>query len=113
MKIQTKLLIIFSFLVLIGLVFSQFLIINNSTKIDKKNIKNEEKLRELTNENFKNKVTLALTKVRDKLISNIKESNIYLDPVKQIQEDYFVVSFYDKIDKDQLKPIINEEFNHF
>ena len=121
MKITAKIIIYLSILVLIGLVITQFLIIQNSLKIEKENREvvkeNREivkEIKELEDENFESEVTLALTKVRDKLISNNKEKeNIYLDPVKKRQYNYYVVSFYDTIPKDLLKNLIEEEFSKF
>ena len=114
MKRKIKTIIIFSILILLGLIFTQYLIVKNSSDIEKDNIKIVGELRKLTKANFKSEVTLALTKVRDRLISSNKEtSNIYLDPVKQYQENYYVVSFYDTLPKNQLKPLINEEFSKY
>jgi two-component system phosphate regulon sensor histidine kinase PhoR len=114
MKSKGKIIITFSILILLGLIFTQYLIVKNSLDIEKDNIKIVGEKRELTKVNFKSEVTLALTKVRDRLISSNKEtSNIYLDPVKQIQENYYVVSFYDTLPKSQLKPLIDEEFGKY
>lgn len=112
MRKKDKILIILSVIILIALIFTQYLIVKNSSDFEKENVKNIQEKRELAKDNFKSKVTIALTKVRDKLISEKKESsNIYLDPVKQRQENYFVVSFYDTLAKNQLKPLIDEEFS--
>ena len=52
--------------------------------IQKKNI-------EIENQQFENRVYIALTTVRDKLISlNDEAAGFYLDPVKQITKNYFV-----------------------
>ena len=115
MKRKEKLIVVLSVLILLGLILSQYLVVRNSAEIEKENSTIVGEKRELTKVNFKTEVTLALTKVRDKLISANKEisNNIYLDPVKQIQEDYYVVSFYDTISKVLLKPLIEEEFSKY
>ncbi|MEN8957404.1 MAG: HAMP domain-containing sensor histidine kinase [Flavobacteriales bacterium] len=114
MKRREKIIIVFSILILLGLILTQFLIVKNSSDIEKESIKIVGEKRDLKKENFKSQVTIALTKVRDQLISANKESsNIYLDPVKQIQENYYVVSFYDTLPKEQLKPLIDQEFGQY
>lgn len=114
MKVTAKIIVVLSILVLIGLIVTQFLIIKNSLEIEEENKEVVAEIIKLENDNFKSEVTLALTKVRDKLISINKEnSNIYLDPVKQIQDNYYVVSFYDTIPKKLLETLIEEEFKSF
>ncbi len=114
MKTTAKIIVYLSILVLVGLIITQFLIVKNSLEIENENREIVKEIEELEDKNFKSEVTLALTKVRDKLISNNQEnSNIYLDPVKQINPNYFVVSFYDTIPKDILKSLIEEEFSSF
>ncbi len=114
MKTTAKIIIILSISVLVGLIFTQFFIVKNSLEIEHENREIVEEIKQLEYKNFHTEVTLALTKVRDKLISiNKEKSNIYLDPVKQIQPNYFVVSFYDTIPKDFLKQLIEEEFSTF
>ena len=114
MKTTAKIIIYLSISVLVGLIFTQFFIVKNSLEIEHENREIVLEIKELEDKNFRTEVTLALTKVRDKLISiNKEKSNIYLDPVKQIQPNYFVVSFYDTIPKDFLKQLIEEEFSTF
>ncbi len=114
MKTTAKIIIYLSISVLVGLIVTQFFIVKNSLEIEYENREIIKEIKELENKNFKTEVTLALTKVRDKLISvNKEKSNIYLDPVKQIQSNYFVVSFYDTIPKEFLKQLIEEEFISF
>lgn len=114
MKVTAKIIVVLSILVLIGLIVTQFLIIKNSLEIEEENKEVVAEIIKLESDNFKSEVTLALTKVRDKLISINKEnSNIYLDPVKQIQDNYYVVSFYDTIPKKLLETLIEEEFKSF
>ncbi|MDB4195639.1 MAG: HAMP domain-containing sensor histidine kinase [Flavobacteriales bacterium] len=114
MKIKTKIIILVPVIVLIGLLITQFLIVKNSLNTEKENIEIIAETIKLEQSNFNSEVTLALTKVRDKLISlNKGNANIYLDPVKQIQDNYFVVSFYDTIPKTLLGNLIKEEFNSF
>jgi two-component system phosphate regulon sensor histidine kinase PhoR len=114
MKTTAKIIIILSISVLVGLIFTQFFIVKNSLEIEHENREIVKEIKQLEYKNFRTEVTLALTKVRDKLISRNKEkSNVYLDPVKQIQPNYFVVSFYDTIPKDFLKQLIEEEFSTF
>ena len=72
--------------------------------IQKKNI-------EIENQQFENRVYIALTTVRDKLISlNDEAAGFYLDPVKQITKNYFVVSFYDTLSHELLESFLVEEF---
>ena len=94
MKTTAKIIIFLSISVLVGLIFTQFFIVKNSLEIEHENQEIVKEIKQLEDKNFSTEVTLALTKVRDKLISiNKEKSNVYLDPVKQIQPNYFVVSF--------------------
>ena len=114
MKTATKILILLSISVMIGLICTQFFIVKNSLEIENENHEIIKEIKELEDKNFRAEVTVALTKVRDVLISANKEKiNIYLDPVKQIQNNYFVVSFYDTIPKEFLKQLITDEFSNF
>ncbi|MGB1040984.1 MAG: sensor histidine kinase [Flavobacteriales bacterium] len=114
MKKKAKFIFYGSVLVVVGLIATQFFIVKNSLEIDNENRQIVKEIKELENKNFSTEVTLALTKVRDKLISTNKEnSNIYLDPVKQIQDNYFVVSFYDTISQTLLKNLVVQEFSNF
>ena len=114
MRKKDKIITVFSILILLGLIFTQYLIVKNTSAFEKENIKIVGEKRALAKDNFNSQVTIALTKVRDRLISRNKEtSNIYLDPVKQIKENYYVVSFYDTLPKEQLKPLIDEEFSKY
>jgi two-component system phosphate regulon sensor histidine kinase PhoR len=65
---------------------------------------------EILNQQFKNKATISLTNVRDRILSLNKESGYYLDPVKQITSNYFVVSINDTIDRFILETYLVDEF---
>lgn len=109
---KVKLIIFFTLLGLVALIITQFLIIRNSHIIETENTEVLKKVIKLKKENFKSNILISLTKVRDKLIStNTEAKGIYLEPVQQIQPNYFVVSFYDTIPKELLQSYIKEEFN--
>ena len=66
------------------------------------------------NELFDTQVTLAIVNVRDRLLSlNSENSGLYLEPVKQITDKYFVASFYDTINPELLKNLLVEEFKAY
>lgn len=113
-KVSNRVIIYITIVSLIGLIVSQYFIFykslenqNEKTAILKKQII-------LQNKEFKSNVIISLTKVRDRLISLNKEAEgIYLEPVLQINPNYFVVSFYDTLDKHTLNDFIEEEFKNF
>lgn len=114
MKKKAKIIIFLSVLLLVILILTQLFMVKKAIEIEYENKEIVNEIKYLEDKNYKSEVIIALTKVRDRLISmNTENSNIYLDPVKQIQPNYFVVSFYDTIPKDILKELISEEFKTF
>jgi two-component system phosphate regulon sensor histidine kinase PhoR len=114
LKIKNKIIITITIISLLGLIVSQFFLVKKTleTQKEKKNIL--EKQITLLNKEFNNNVIISLTKVRDKLISNNKEaSGIYLEPVKKINPNYFVVSFYDQLNKEILNSLVDEAFQNY
>jgi two-component system, OmpR family, phosphate regulon sensor histidine kinase PhoR len=76
----------------------------NISEIQKQNLEFEQ-------QQFNDRVTLSLIAVRDKLLSLNKMSDrLYLEPVKQITPNYFVVSFYDTINHFLLENFLIREF---
>lgn len=113
-KINNKLIIIITIISLLGLLVSQYFIFNKSLEIQDEKTTILKKQIELQNKEFKSNVIISLTKVRDKLISLNKEAQgIYLEPVLQINPNYFVVSFYDTLDKEMLGNFVEEEFKNY
>lgn len=113
-KINNKTIIIITIVSLLGLIVSQYFIFNKSLEIQEEKTTILKKQIELQNKEFKNNVIISLTKVRDRLISLNKEAQgIYLEPVLQINPNYYVVSFYDTIDKEMLNVFVGEEFKRY
>ena len=106
-----RLVIWFGALALIAVVVMQFFWINKSIQTQNKTITIQKINLQIENQQFENRVLIALTSVRDKLISlNDEAAEFYLDPVKQITKDYFVVSFYDTLPPKVLENHLIEEF---
>lgn len=106
-----RLVIWFGALALISVVVMQFFWINKSIQTQNKTIEIQKINIKIENQQFENRVLIALTSVRDKLISlNEEAAEFYLDPVKQITKDYFVVSFYDTLPPKVLENHLIAEF---
>ena len=98
-----RIIIILASLALIGVLINQVFWIRKEISIQKNKIEVQKNSLHLKKEHFENIVTLALVNVRDELLSLNKElSGLYLEPVKQITPNYFVVSFYDTINPNLL-----------
>ena len=96
---------------LIAVVIMQFFWINKSINTQKETIDIQKKNIDIEHQQFENRVYIALTTVRDKLISlNDEAAGFYLDPVKQITKNYFVVSFYDTLSHELLENFLISEF---
>ena len=103
--------IIASILALIGVGVNQFFWIKKDYEIQRNLIEIQKKNIQIEQQQFDNKVTLALFNVRDNLLSLNKDAEqIYLEPVKKITENYFVVSFYKQIQPKLLEAFLIEEF---
>ena len=109
-----RLIIILAGIALVGVVTNHFFWINKEIKIQDNLLKIEQKNIEIEKSQFNNQVTLALVNVRDELLSlNIEASGLYLEPVKQINPNYFVVSFYDTLNPELLKNLLVEQFKEY
>lgn len=109
-----QVIIFLAVIALVGLVINQFYWINKEIKIQDNLLNIQKKNIEITKEQFNNQVTLALVNVRDELLSLNKEaSGLYLEPVMQINPNYFVVSFYDTLNPDLLKNLLVEKFEEY
>lgn len=106
-----RIIIILASLALIGVLINQVFWIRKEISIQKNKIEVQKNSLHLKKEHFENIVTLALVNVRDELLSLNKElSGLYLEPVKQITPNYFVVSFYDTINPNLLENLLVEKF---
>ena len=109
-----RIIIILSCIALTGVLINQGFWINKETKIKKNLIDIQNKNLKIEKIQFDNSVTLALVNVRDKLISlNLELSELYLEPVKQINPNYYVVSFYDTINPNVLENLLIENFKKY
>lgn len=96
---------------LIAVVMMQFFWINKSIQTQNQTIEIQKKNIEIENQQFENRVLISLTNVRDRLISlNEEAAGFYLDPVKQVTKNYFVVSFYDTLNHKLLENFLVGEF---
>ena len=106
--------IILAVFALIGIITNHFFWINKEIKIQDNLLKIEQKNIQIEKSQFNNQVTLSLVNVRDELLSlNNEASGLYLEPVKQINLNYFVVSFYDTLNPDLLKNLLIEQFKEY
>jgi len=109
-----RIIIILAVIALIGVLTNHFFWINKEIKIQDNLLKIEQKNIQIEKSQFNNQVTLALVNVRDELLSlNQEASGLYLEPVKQINLNYFVVSFYDTLNPDLLKNLLVEQFKEY
>lgn len=115
MKSKTIRLIIFlSVLAVLAMVVNQYFWVESSVDVQEKTISIQKKNAEMERSQFDNQVTLALVEVRDELISlNTEASGLYLEPVQQITENYFVVSFYDTLNPTVLQNLLVEKFAQY
>ena len=109
-----RIIIILAVIALVGVLTNHFFWINKEIKIQDNLLKIEQKNIQIEKSQFNNQVTLALVHVRDELLSlNIEASGLYLEPVKQINPNYFVVSFYDTLNPELLKNLLVEQFKEY
>ena len=109
-----RIIIILAVIALAGVITNHFFWINKEIKIQDNLLKIEQKNIQIEKSQFNNQITLALVNVRDELLSlNIEASGLYLEPVKQINTNYFVVSFYDTLNPELLKNLLVEQFKEY
>ena len=109
-----RIIIILAVIALVGVLTNHFFWINKEIKIQDNLLNIEQKNIQIEKSQFNNQVTLALVNVRDELLSlNIEASGLYLEPVKQINPNYFVVSFYDTLNPELLKNLLVEQFKEY
>jgi len=109
-----RIIIILAVIALVGVLTNHFFWINKEIKIQDNLLKIEQKNIQIEKSQFNNQVTLALVNVRDELLSlNIEASGLYLEPVKQINPNYFVVSFYYTLNPELLKNLLVEQFKEY
>lgn len=109
-----RLIIFLSILAVLAMVVNQYFWVESSVDIQEKTISIQKKNAEMERSQFDNQVTLALVEVRDELISlNTEASGLYLEPVQQITENYFVVSFYDTLNPTVLQNLLVEKFAEY
>ena len=109
-----SIIIILAVIALVGVLTNHFFWINKEIKIQDNLLNIEQKNIQIEKSQFNNQVTLALVNVRDELLSlNIEASGLYLEPVKQINPNYFVVSFYDTLNPELLKNLLVEQFKEY
>lgn len=115
MKTNTIRIIIFlTVIAVIAMVINQYFWVKTSVEIQEKTIRIQKKNAEMSRAQFDDKVTLALVGVRDKLISmNAEAFGLYLEPVQQVTENYYVVSFYDTLNPSVLQNLLLEKFAEY
>ncbi|MFP5470443.1 MAG: sensor histidine kinase [Bacteroidia bacterium] len=103
--------IVASIVALLGVVVNQFFWVKKNVEVQRNLIDIQKQNLQIEEEKFDSKVSLALINVRDNLVSlNKGASEIYLDPVKQINPAYYVVSFYEPVNPSLLEPLLIKEF---
>ena len=109
-----RLIILFSIIAIIGVIINQYFLVKNALEIQEKTLEIKKKTTEIELEQFNNQVILSLVGVRDELISlNIGSKGTYLEPVKQISKNYFVVSFYDTLSPLILENLLVRNFEEY
>ena len=109
-----RIIIILGALGLCGVLINQLFWVQKADDIEKNLLKIEKRNFEISQEQFDDKTTIALTNVRDELLSiNEASSGLYLEPVQKITPNYFVVSFYDTLNPSILKNLLIEEFRQY
>ena len=109
-----RIIIFLAALALVGVLINQVFWIRKEISIQKNKIELQKNSLHLKKEQFEYVVTIALVNVRDELLSLNKElSGLYLEPVKQITPNYFVVSFYDTINPHLLENLLVEKFEQY
>lgn len=109
-----RIIVLLTLSTLVLLVLNQFYWIQKDFIFQENLIKIQEENSIRNDELFDTQVTLAIVNVRDKLLSlNAENSGLYLVPVKQITDKYFVASFYDTINPELLKNLLVEQFKAY
>lgn len=106
-----RIIIFLCVMAVIAMVINQYFWVKNSVDIQERTIEIQKKNAEMARAQFDDKVTLALVGVRDELISlNSDVFGLYLEPVQQITQNYYVVSFYDTLNPVVLQNLLIEKF---
>jgi two-component system, OmpR family, phosphate regulon sensor histidine kinase PhoR len=103
--------IVASVVALLGVVVNQFFWVKKNVEVQRNLVEIQRQNVRIEEEKFESVVVLALLRVRDNLVAlNKGASEIYLDPVKQINPSYYVVSFYEPVNPNLLEPLLIKEF---
>ncbi|MFN3917222.1 MAG: sensor histidine kinase [Flavobacteriales bacterium] len=106
-----RLLIFLSLFALLAVVINLIYWYDKDIRLQKNISEIQRQNMEFEQQQFNDRITLSLIAVRDKLLSLNKMSDrLYLEPVKQITPNYFVVSFYDTINHFLLENFLIREF---
>lgn len=109
-----RLIILFSIIAIIGVIINQYFLVKNALEIQENTLEIKRKTIAIEREQFDNQVILSLVGVRDELVSlNSDTKGIYLEPVKQIAKNYFVVSFYDAVNPMVLENLLVSNFEEY
>ncbi len=109
-----RIIVFLALLTLVLLVVNQYYWVRRGEKLQENLLKIQIDNQKQRDELFETEVMLSIVNVRDQLLLLNKESSgLYLEPVKQITENYFVASFYDTLNLDLLKNLLVEEFKTY
>lgn len=109
-----RLIIFLAILAVLAMVVNQYFWVKSAVDVQETTISIKKQNVEMERLQFENQVTLALVSVRDELISmNTDALGLYLEPVQQITENYFVVSFYDTLNPTVLQNLLVEKFSEY
>lgn len=103
--------ILFSSIALLGIIVAQIFWAQKILDMQNQQIAIQETQVEILDKQFDQRVTIALTNVRDKLL-RLTEGDYFLDPVKQITDNYYVVSTIETLQPEILEVYLLEEFKH-
>lgn len=102
--------IVLSVASLLAMVIAQILWFNKVLSVQESQIEIEKTQIDIMEQQFEQNVIIALTNVRDQLLQFTKNPDAYLEPVRQITTDYFVVSISDTLDRNLLENYLVDEF---
>lgn len=109
-----RIIILLAVIAILAMIVNQYFWVRSSVDIQEKTIGIQKQNAEMERHQFDDQVTLALVGVRDELISmNTDASGLYLEPVQQITENYYVVSFYDTLSPVVLQNLLVEKFSEY
>lgn len=102
--------IVLAVLALLTMVIAQILWVKKVIDIQESQVDIQQKHLQILELQFEQNVTIGLTNVRDQLLQFTVNPDAYLEPVRQITDNYYVVSISDTLDRTILETYLVDEF---